>query len=60
MPNEIASDEATAIALLLTDVIMPGMNGADLARRIGVMRPHLATLFMTGYARERSITAGNV
>jgi two-component system cell cycle sensor histidine kinase/response regulator CckA len=35
--------------LLITDVIMPGLNGAELARRLSVMRPHLRVLFISGY-----------
>jgi DNA-binding response OmpR family regulator len=33
-------------------VVMPGMNGRDLADRIGVMRPGLKILFMSGYSTE--------
>jgi DNA-binding NtrC family response regulator len=38
------------IALLLSDVVMPGMNGIDLARWIQKIQPRLATVFMSGYA----------
>ncbi|HUI83924.1 MAG TPA: response regulator [Candidatus Binatia bacterium] len=38
-----------AIDLLLTDVVMPGMNGAELARRLRVTNPGLITMFMSGY-----------
>ena len=38
------------IALLLSDVVMPGMSGIDLARRIQKTQPRLATVFMSGYA----------
>lgn len=48
----IARDESTAIDLLLTDVVMPGINGVELARQIRELRPELATLFMTGYAES--------
>jgi len=45
----IASDQAVPIALLLTDVVMPGMNGRDLADRLLAVRPGLRCLFMSGY-----------
>lgn len=50
--THIAADESIAIDLLLTDVVMPGMNGVELARQIQALRPELATLFMTGYAES--------
>ncbi len=57
--ERIASDDETEIDLLLTDVVMPGMNGAELARRICESRPELVTLFMTGYADSEVLRSGN-
>jgi CheY-like chemotaxis protein len=44
------------IEVLLTDVVMPGMNGAELARLAPGVRPHLTILFMSGYADPEEIT----
>ena len=37
------------VDLLLTDVVMPGMNGTDLARAVRELRPDLPILFMSGF-----------
>ena len=46
----LAGSHPGRIDLLLTDVVMPRMNGRELARRLHEMRPGLATLYMSGYA----------
>ena len=46
----IATDHAGQIRLLLTDVVMPGMNGAELAEQLERAHPDLVTVFMSGYA----------
>jgi YesN/AraC family two-component response regulator len=38
------------IHLLLTDVVMPGLNGPDLARRMKYLYPGLKVIFMSGYS----------
>jgi two-component system, cell cycle sensor histidine kinase and response regulator CckA len=48
----ICSMHAGPIHLLLTDVVMPGINGRELARRICAMRPETQVLFMSGYSED--------
>ncbi len=51
-PNEairLAQNYTGRIYLLLTDVIMPEMNGRDLSKRIQSIHPNLKSLFMSGY-----------
>lgn len=44
----VAADEP--FDLLLTDVVMPGLSGPELARRVGDRRPDVPVLFVSGYA----------
>jgi len=48
------------ISLLLTDVVMPGMNGRELADAAAEMRPDLKVLFTSGYARDAIVSNGIV
>jgi two-component system, cell cycle sensor histidine kinase and response regulator CckA len=45
----IVQESHEQIRLLLTDTIMPGMNGLELAKRVQAMRPEIKVLFMSGY-----------
>ena len=45
----LAREHAGEIHLLMTDVVMPEMNGRDLARRLLSLFPHLKRLFASGY-----------
>ena len=40
------------IDLLLTDVVMPGMNGPEMAGQIQARLPHLRVVFMSGYSEQ--------
>jgi signal transduction histidine kinase/ActR/RegA family two-component response regulator len=48
----IARTHPTPIDLLLSDVVMPGMNGRTLALAVRSLRPDIACLFMSGYAAD--------
>jgi CheY-like chemotaxis protein len=55
---EIAADENVAFDLLLTDVIMPGLNGREVADGLRRTRPGLRVLYMSGYAHDIISKAG--
>jgi hypothetical protein len=64
----VAADGPSAIALsrehdgaidvLLTDVVMPRMQGTELADAIAIDRPDIVVVFMTGYARDAFADSG--
>ncbi|HWS15142.1 MAG TPA: ATP-binding protein, partial [Candidatus Methylomirabilis sp.] len=48
------------IDLLLTDLVMPGMNGMELAQRLMPLRPGMKVLYMSGYSEEAISRLGSV
>ena len=48
----LSADYSDRIQLLVTDIIMPGMNGWDLSLEIIKSRPELKCLFISGYVAE--------
>jgi signal transduction histidine kinase len=48
------------VDLLLTDVVMPGMNGRNLAEAALQRRPGLKVLYMTGYSRNAIVHQGRL
>jgi hypothetical protein len=55
---ETAQGFAGTIHLLLTDVVMPGMSGYQLAETLGPVRPDMKVLFMSGYTDDAGIRYG--
>ena len=49
---EIIRTQAGSIHLVITDVIMPQMNGRDLMERIAQLQPGIKCLFMSGYTAD--------
>jgi len=54
----IVNQPDTPIDLLLTDVIMPGMNGRRLAEEVTLLRPGIPVLYMSGYDDGELSTKG--
>lgn len=48
----VATEHADPIHLLMTDVVMPGMNGRDLAAALKTLRPQMKCLFMSGFSSD--------
>ena len=49
---EIVRAAAAPIHLVITDVVMPNMDGPTLVRHVKRLRPDMAVIFMSGYAEE--------
>jgi len=47
---KVEASVAGPIDLLLTDVVMPGLCGPDLARRLTPRRPRMKVIYMTGFS----------
>jgi PAS domain S-box-containing protein len=55
---ELASMHAGTIDLLMTDVVMPGISGRELADRVVQVRPGIKVLFMSGYTDQAVVHHG--
>jgi CheY-like chemotaxis protein len=55
----LAATAPEPIDVLVTDVVMPGMSGQEVARRVAEQRPEVRTLFVSGYA-ETAISRNGV
>ena len=56
----IASERDHPVDLLLTDVVMPGMSGIELAKRLREKWPDLAVLYVSGYPRDVVEVQGDI
>ena len=56
----VLNDNSARIDLMLTDVVMPGMNGRELGRRAQEIRPGLSVLYMSGYSRNAVVHQGRL
>jgi two-component system, cell cycle sensor histidine kinase and response regulator CckA len=59
-PTAIArsSDYQKPIHLLLTDVVLPGLNGREVATRISAARPHVKVVYISGYTAPSIVNQG--
>ncbi|MGA7626839.1 MAG: PAS domain S-box protein [Candidatus Acidiferrales bacterium] len=55
---ELAAMHVGEIHLLMTDVVMPGISGRELAERVRSIRPGTKVLFMSGYADQAVVSHG--
>jgi PAS domain S-box-containing protein len=54
----LCAANATEIRLMLSDVVMPGMNGAELRDRVLALNPKIKVLFMSGYTSNVIVDRG--
>jgi PAS domain S-box-containing protein len=57
---KFVTEPNTRIDLLLTDIVMPGRNGRQLAEEAQRIRPGLPVLYMTGYSRNAVVHQGRL
>jgi two-component system, cell cycle sensor histidine kinase and response regulator CckA len=53
----LAASHSDPIHLLITDVVMPGLNGHELVQQLAPTRPTLKVLYLSGYAQESISTS---
>ena len=56
---ELVKDHSILIDLVLTDIVMPEMNGTDMMKKIRTIRPDIKCIFASGYSTDH-ISLGEV
>lgn len=56
----MSEDSPDAIGVIVTDIIMPGTHGPELAAQIRAKRPNIGVVFMSGYAEEAVSERGEI
>ena len=54
----LLAQHPTPIDLLLTDMVMPGMSGGELADKVLASKPDVKVIYMSGYADDMLLHAG--
>jgi CheY-like chemotaxis protein len=57
---QLLESEPSAIHLVITDIVMTGMTGIELARRLGDKYPHLRVVFTSGYSSDVVLRHGEI
>ncbi len=57
---EFAAHHGRPVDLLVTDVMLPGMNGRDVSERLTAVWPSLRTLFISGYTHDSIVHRGEL
>jgi PAS domain S-box-containing protein len=57
---KLVEEHPERIDLLITDVVMPEMNGPELAERLARLRPGLTVLFVSGYSGDALLHRGSI
>jgi CheY-like chemotaxis protein len=54
----VLADASNHVDILVTDVVMPGLSGIELAHRARELRPELPVLYTSGYSEELVVRRG--